>query len=355
MKNPNHVFFILIVFLLFVSCRKESYELVEAPKETTLKANSVAATLIQRTSMNDGSNDNIIDNANCFNIKLPINVRANNQQINISTEADYNLIEAVFDEFSTDVNVLEITFPIIIIRNDFSEAIVRTKAALTDLSSTCLGENIVDEDIECLDFVYPIRASLFNKTTELTNTLTITDDKQLYSLVDDLAKELVITVDFPINVVLSDDTETVINDLDVLEAVIEEANNSCDEDDDFDYNDDDILTIEEQEFVDLLTACNLVIEEFELNEQHLEGNYVQYYFVFNADGSIDANLDGDATQGTWSVITNVNNKLQLSIILDSLTDLNGDWSLHEINPEDSGSSIELKHGEYEIAFRQNCG
>lgn len=353
MNKPNRVFFIILVFLLLISCRKEAYELVEAPKETSLGINSAVASLLQRTSMNDGSNDNIIDRANCFNIELPVTVRANGQEIIVESESDFDRIETIFDEFNTDEDVLDITFPIEIVLNDFSEVTVANNTELTSLASGCLGENDDDDDIECVDFVYPITASLFNKITELTSKVTITDDKQLYGFVDDFNENIVITMDFPVTMVLPDGLETAINDLIVLESFIEGADNSCDEDDDFDYNDDDVPNISEQEFADLLASCKLLIEEFELNGQDLSSTYNQYIFNFNSDGSISADLNGVISTGTWSAST-TNNVQVLSITMDSLTDLNNAWNLNEIETENNGVKIELKKNGDEIEFKQDC-
>ena len=40
--------------------------------------------------------------------------------------------------------------------------------------------------------------------------------------------------------------------------------------------------------------------------------------------------------------------------MDSLTDFNNDWRLHEINLEDDGTRIKIEKGENEIKFKQVC-
>lgn len=353
-RIKNQIFFIILVFLMLLSCRKDGYELVEVPLGMNLEANSRVATLMLRTSINDGSNDNIIDRANCFNVRLPIIVDANNQQIIVNSENDFDLVEAVFDEFSNDEDMLEITFPIEVVLSDFSEVGLNTQAEFTDLVNSCAGENVDDDDIECIDFLYPINAFMYNKTKESTSRISITDDKQLYNFINGLSANLVASIDFPIKMVHWDKTETTINNLNVLESVIETADNSCDEDDDFDYNDDDILTVQEQEFVALLTSCNLVIKEFELNGQDLENTYDQYVFIFNTNGSISADLNGAFSSGLWVLMTDNDDKLRLSIVMDSLIDFNNDWNLSEIKLEDGETIIKLKKDEDELEFHQNC-
>ena len=78
----NKIKFILILIAsinlsFFVSCRKDEIILTKAPEDKTLLANSVVANLMQRTSILDGSVDNIIDRANCILIKLPVSLIVN--------------------------------------------------------------------------------------------------------------------------------------------------------------------------------------------------------------------------------------------------------------------------------------
>lgn len=356
MKNPNHILFAMLAIIMLFSCKKESYELVTNPEETALETNSVIAILLQRTAMNDGSIDNIIDKANCFTIELPVTVNANNQEVVVTSEDDFNRIEAIFDRFSTDEDILELRYPIQITLNDFTEIIILNEAELFSRANECLGENKADDDIECVDFLYPISASLFDKTTELANRITITDDRQLYEFIDSLDENLVTNLDFPITVTLSDGTETILNNLSNLESFIAAADDECDEDDDYDYNDDDIYTMSEQQFVDVLTVCNLIIEEIHVNDQDLTNSYDQYDFTFHTYGTVDAVLDGAISFGIWSV-TSANEDLILHIMMDSLSDLTEDWIVHEIELEDNNTNkIELKNiDDDEVEFLQNCG
>lgn len=350
LKNTFRVFYFILVFLLFASCRKEGYELIEAPNEKNLEANSSIANLMLRTSMNDGSYDNIIDNANCYNVQLPITVTANGQEITISSVADYDQIETIFDTSNSDQDVLIIQYPITVRGIDYLETQVNSQEVLNALASACSGENVEDDDIECVDFVYPISASVYNKITELTSRAVITTDRELYGFIVGLNDNLIVNVEFPISLTLSDGTVIIINDLIDLESVVEAAKDDCDEDDDYDYNDDDG---DETDFRELLISCRWMVEEFEYNDQNLTANYSSYVFIFNGDGTISAEDAGNNYSGNWS-ITSLNGSLTLNLTMDSLTDFNNDWRLHEINLEDDGTRIKIEKGENEIKFKQVC-
>ena len=142
--------------LLNTSCRSEENELVESPENETLEANSNVANLLQRTAQNDGSDDNIIDNASCLDIELPVTVIVDGLEITVNTEADLDLIEDIFDEFDDDEDILEILFPITIVLADFTEVTINSFDELEELAEDCAGENEDDDDIECADIQYPI-------------------------------------------------------------------------------------------------------------------------------------------------------------------------------------------------------
>lgn len=362
MKTYDRGLFILLIFQVFISCSKESFELEQASKEKLLETNTEIADLMLRVSMNDGSNDNIIDMANCFNIQLPVNVEANGQELTIESEDDYNRIEVIFDASRTDEDLLNIQFPITIIETDYSEVQISNIDELRDLANECTGENIDDEDIECIDFIYPITAATFNTNTELTNRITLTNDKQLYELIHSLNESLVINIDFPITIRLFDGTELAINDLFELENRISEAKDICDEDDDFDYNDDDEeeeegdhTNVTESEFTNLLTSCNWAVEEVHVGGTDATSTYGSYAFTFNTNGTVIADNTDTNVSGTWSITTKNNDNLYIVINMDApLTDFNNEWILVEINGEDDGTRMEIEIGEDELKLKQEC-
>ena len=71
----------LILSSILSSCRKEERELIQTPEDEILEANTNIASLIRRTASNDGSLDNIVDKANCFDIAFPYTVNVNGVDI----------------------------------------------------------------------------------------------------------------------------------------------------------------------------------------------------------------------------------------------------------------------------------
>ncbi|GAA3653968.1 hypothetical protein GCM10022397_43130 [Flavivirga jejuensis] len=330
--------------MLLTSCRTEETELIEAPEDEVLVPNSKIADLILKTSSNDGSNDNIIDFSNCFNIDLPIGVTANNQKINVSSKDDYKIIEYIFDEEDDDTDTIDITYPITISLKDHSKVTINNHTELLSYSNNCNGENEQDDDIECLDFKYPISASVFNTENELIDVITVSSDNNLYNLVDNLSVTDFVTINFPITVILLDGTELNVNNLVELETIIETYNNDCDEDDDYDYNDDDCDDCEPDQLTTVLTTCvDWTVDKLERDNNNLDNVYDGYTFNFFTNGTLSVFWANTTVYGTW-VASGIGNNITVTINVPSLPYCNNDWVLHEISKY-SETKIDLRVGD----------
>ncbi|WP_297763151.1 hypothetical protein [uncultured Muriicola sp.] len=346
---------LMLASLSLISCRKEEAILIEGPASETLKANSTVANLLLRTAMNDGSNDNIVDNANCFSLGFPFTVFVNGWEITVTSEEDLDTVEDILDEFDDDEDTIEIEFPIIIVLSDFSEQEINSIEEFEDFADDCEGENEYDDDIECLDLEYPITASVFNSNNELIDTITFTTDEELYNFLDDLEDEDIVNINFPITVILADGTEVSIPNLDALEEIIDEVKDDCDEDDDYDYNDDDCDNCSTEGLSDFITACEgWYVKDLERNDMDLTDQYVGYTFTFSADGSITAETATESFTGTWESSGSGNN-ISVIISIPDLSDFNANWMLHELEQEGNERQVDLRmENDDELEFRSNC-
>ncbi len=346
----------LLLFILgFSSCRTEEIELIQANEDEVLVADSNAALLVQRTASNDGSIDNIIDRANCFEIIFPYSVNANGQLITLNSNADFAIVECVFDETDDDIDALSINYPVTIRFPDFSEIQVNTIDDLTNFSNSCNGENIVDDDIECIDFQFPVIASIFNSNSELLDTLSLESDSQLYNFVVNIDENDIVGINFPINVTLADNSTILINDINALEIAITNAINACDEDDDFDYNEDDCDDCTLNEIADLLTSC----EDWNVNILRRENNtnyddlYDTYEFNFFDNGTMSVFWNTTTVTGTW-VASGTGNAIEVIIDVPDLPLCNNDWILREIKNCSTETEVDFRLGIDRIQYIKNC-
>lgn len=345
----------LFTMILFTSCRTEEIESIQAPPEETLSVNSIVANLMQQITMNDGSNDNIIDSSNCFNVQLPVTVIVNGSEFIVNSEDDYEEIEDVFDEFDDDDDDIIITFPIVIILNDFTEITINNYTEFYSYSSNCNGENESDDDIECIDFQYPITASIFNSENELISAVTFINDNQFYDFIDEIDENDFVSIDFPISVVLSDGTQITINNLIELEDTIEIFSDDCDEDDDYDYNDDDCDNCDTNQLEAILTSCSdWVVDKLERDGIDYDNYYDDYLFNFFTDGTISVLDSGDTVYGTWSS-SGVANNIMVTINIPNLDYCNNDWYLHEIDQGLNETKVDFRVGDDDrLRYENNC-
>lgn len=347
--------YLLFILLAFSSCRKEETEFIQEPEEEVLVANSNIATLIERTSSNDGSVDNIVDRANCFDIAFPYEVNVNGTPLTVNSQEDYAFIECVFDESDSDTDTLNINFPITIVLADFSEIIINNIAEFNTYSNGCNGENVADDDIECIDFQYPIEASTFNPNNELLETVILENDNDLFDFVQDINDDTIVTIDFPVTVILADNSEVIINNFTELETTIANAINTCDEDDDYDYNDDDCNDCTTAQVETLLTSCsNWQVDKLERNAMDYDDAYEGYDFNFFTDGTMSVFWNTTTVYGTWTTSGSGNN-LEVLIDVPALPLCNNNWILHEIDNCSDDTKVDFRVGDDDrLRYENDC-
>lgn len=346
---------LISITICFTSCRTEDEIIIDPPTGETINAGSTLADLLNRTALKDGSLDNILDNANCLSVQLPIDVTVNGVTLTIIDEDGYEEVEDIFDDFSDDTDVITINYPITVIFEDYTTQSVSSDAELASLAANCPEDNELDDDIECIDFVYPITASVFNQNNEVINTIIINNDNDMYDFVDDLEDFTAVTINFPITVILSDGSQVVINSIQELQREIEMADDTCDEDDDFDFDDDDCDDCTTSALENLFNACAVwEVDDLERNDADLDAQYANYTFTFNADGTLTATENDTVQNGTWSA-NGTGNSIRFIIDIPNLTDLNGSWTIEEIERETGEAAFELHIGDDELSFESSCG
>ncbi|TYP77330.1 hypothetical protein [Aquimarina intermedia] len=296
LRSIFRLIFVSFICSLVIGCQDNEPETLEVQEENVFQTNSQLANLIQKISLSDGSKDNIIDNANCVSILLPITVTVNDTLLTVKNEDDFQLIENIYEDSDSNTDVLIIKFPITITLEDHMQQIVADQNELEVYVNQCNGENELDDDIECVNFKYPLELKVAVIGRSVPNTFNIVTDKELYDFLENAEEETIISLTFPITLINSNDEEITISNLDELENYIEEVMDDCDEDDDFDYNDDDSMVL-----ADFLTNGNWIVDEYSEKEEDLTVNYSNYVFKFETDGTVSANNGQQVVPGSWLI------------------------------------------------------
>jgi len=341
---------ILLLFCIF-SCQTEENIIAPDQEGVNIPISNLTAQLMRNVATNDGSLDNIIDNASCVEIELPITVVIDAIELNIDSTEDFEFIEVIYDEFDDDEDTLEIIFPITIVLPDFTKIIINSAEELTTYTDDCPNENEIDDDIECVDFQYPLVFSFFDNAADVIDMVTINSDQDLFNFISILNQDDAVSVNFPIQLMLFDGQIIEVNNVSTLENTIINSLDACDEDDDNDPNDDDILDITFEELTFALTECIWLIDELVQNDEILtafEGATID----FNLDGSVSVNQDNIVYSGSWAINV-LDTNFRLSIDIDDLDIFNNNWIIHEFNTEDT-NEVELRLGIDKVSLIQDC-
>ncbi|RAJ11775.1 hypothetical protein LY08_02660 [Olleya aquimaris] len=336
MSIKKFLFLSLILLTILMSCQNEETNISNPQQDEIIDSNSLTANLMTRTALNDGSTDNIIDYANCLEVVLPVTVTANGVTITIESYTDYNALEALLDAFTNDADQVVITFPITVILSNYTELVINSQQELEAQIENCNGENEYDDDIECIDFQYPISFSIYNTDFQVIETITINNDEALYNFLQSLNGPVLASLNFPVTLVLATGETIEVNSNQELEVAISEAEDDCDEDDDYDYNDDDDCTE---------AAIELALKEclWEITTYNNTNVFNDYYIDFDSNyGFVVYDLSGNIIHdGTWAISENSVGEFIIEFNTN-WQDLNGAWSIENCNDTDEYNLVNIQ-------------
>ena len=334
---------ILFALFAFTSCQDEVTEIENPNEQETIVPNSSLASLMSIIATNDGSIDDILDNASCFSVELPVTIVVSDITIIIETEADLAELEDLLDDVSVD-DALDFIFPITIIYSDYSEIIIENADQLQTFIDECIETD--NDVIECADFVYPISFSVFNSGFNLVETVLIESDEALYDFLNELEEEdnaLIVSLNFPVTLEYNngDIIEVITNE--ELANAIQAAEQFCEDDTDNCVEDDVLLGLLEcpWDFTDGTDS------------------YDNYQLIFNSNGSLEISegMAASAIGGYWDLSSSDDGIVVLSISeLTAFQDsLEGEWLVVSCNIDDySVNELTLSQGNLELNLEQDC-
>lgn len=334
----NHAILLAFFALLtFSSCQDEATEVNSPDEQEVITPSSPLASFMSNVTANYGAYDDILDDASCFSIELPVTIIVSDITITIETEADLEQLEDLFEELVDDEDFLDFVFPITIIFNDYTEIVIENEDQLENFINECDDD---DDVIECIDFVYPISFSVFNSDFNIVDTVTIENDEALYNFLEALEEDdnsLIVSLNYPVTLEYANGETIEVNSNQELSDAIEAAEDDCD-DDDYDCNEEDIT--------ELLIEC-----PWDINDAN--NDFEIHQMIFYEDGTLQI-TEGDATVfigGNWEV-DSTDNGLVLNIteLTAYQDDLGGEWLIVECDDDE----LDIVRGDYSIELEQDC-
>ncbi len=208
------------ICFLIASCQEEEREFINPDTVDTIPQTSLLSTLLKNVVTHDGSFDDRVDGGNCYSINLPYDIVLNGHQYRIDSPEDYTQIS-----YKDKVSIV---FPITITFYNYKEQLVDDQKTLDRIATNC---STTDDDIECVDFVYPMSFSVFYPATNTFETVEILHDQQVYTFMDVLEEDVAIAIQYPIALQLHTGVQTkAAHNTDLLNGILKHGM-SCDEND----------------------------------------------------------------------------------------------------------------------------
>lgn len=327
MKIKHFIQLALLAFL-FGSCQKDSSVINENQNPSNIIPNSPLANLLSRTSQNPTSFDNVIDTTSCFRVQLPVSINVNTQDITVTNQDDYQLVQNAIDANSNDDDIVHFYFPITIQYQNFTTQVISNSDQLHDAIESCSEDDGFDE-IDCIAINYPISINIYDSNNQVANTISIQSNSQLFNFITTLSNGIIAAIVYPISVTNSNGQNTVINSNAALETFIDNSIDEC----------DDSGGGSNTTFATTITSGSWHVSYF-YKDQDETVEYTGYHFTFINNGTINVIKNTNNSIGSWSTYTDSGqNKINLSFDDSNLDELDEDWVIIEY----SATTIRLKH------------
>ena len=222
---------LLLVALLGLTGCMESYEDVQYPDENeVISLNSSFERQLINITLLDGSIDNVLDNASCLTVKLPVEAYLNDELYQINTYSDLQAFETAYQEEITSRDQFRLVYPIRVINEKYQETEISNAIDLELQAQNCV-EGGTDSDIECIDFVYPLEVVSYDPIYQSAKVESIPNDNELYYLLSNRKTEEVLGFGYPITVMDHQGEQVAISGNDAMQNLINDAVSTCDEGD----------------------------------------------------------------------------------------------------------------------------
>lgn len=209
----------LLIVCVLISCQQEEFTVIE---EDTNEETGLAVqlrSLLQNVTSHDGTFDDMVDKSSCFSINFPYTVMYEGEPYQINSAAD--LVPFNTNDKLTPIYPIEITYA------DYeSNRIEDHEEFLTEVNR-CDAGMLYDEMVTCLDLVYPVRLALYDASQGDFQTLILDHDKQTFEWLGAYPSDLVVSMNYPMEVIWESGVTQLIEDDLALEQVILDAKDLC--------------------------------------------------------------------------------------------------------------------------------
>lgn len=312
----------LTTLTIFTSCQSEENEQVGTNPNAN-SSTSQTAENYERTAMNDGSEDDFLDNNSCTELLFPLTATINGQEITLISSLDYEKVLEIMGEFNDDDDTVIFNFPIRVKLSNYTELTVASEADFNELKTQCEeASNAMEEAISCVNISFPITMLTYDVNIEQTGTVVVQSEEQLYNFMTDLNSDEYFSVKYPITVTLSDGTTVQVNSDAEFQDSIEECTSYEEEEETAEETADEVEAI--------ISKSKFKVESFIEAGINKANEYADYTIEFTNDLKLVARNTVNTTleniEGTYSVSSDIKVFLNISFASNTaLSALSNDW------------------------------
>ena len=308
----------MVVFFLLLSGCQEPIEIIDPiDTETTFDNQSDLFELLYKVTLLDGSLDNILDDGSCVQVILPVDLAFGTETFTIASQDDFQTLAIKMSTMGLSTEELVFQYPIKIKTSHYELLTVSNRDELEEYTDECIRDGS-DMDIECVDLVYPIDLTTYNKLTEESSSETVDSDADFHGFLKNMSSDDLVSFDFPVSLISYEGTDLIASANSELVTTLSSFESACDEQDDIEFDFEVDL-----QFIEWLIQNDWYIHHF-YDKTQLYPELRALKISFKEDGTIY--LDSEITDNSWSVYEFEDDlELQLSFTDEPLTLANVNW------------------------------
>ncbi len=224
----------LLVAGCLSGCQEEFVVITEPDKESAFTQSDTIADLILKVTLKDGSFDNVIDKCSEINIEFPYSVRVRNNIIDIHSPEELDSLQQALHQNSKSI---QIVFPVTVSFSDYSTMVLSNRGELMRIQNRYIHRKY-DDDIECIDFIYPIEMDLYDTLFQKQEYRHVRNDKAFHGILKG-KKDFIFEIEYPVLMEISDSVIVEVNNNSELKHAIRNSIGTCDENDEVEVEEED--------------------------------------------------------------------------------------------------------------------
>jgi hypothetical protein len=274
----------LTLCLLIVSCGTEEV-VVAFAQEDNLVSNTALRQKVMRVAQHPTTIDDFIDECSCFSVKMPYTLLVGNDEVTVSSEADYQQVYDMLNASNYDFDFITfMTSPITVIYADYHEEDLNILQFM-DAVEACSQQQA---ELSCVDLVYPVGIKTYDSQNVLAQSFEVGSKEALHGFLNTVDTYAAAVFNYPLDFQDPDNNIVPVNDNEELETTIDTYADDC-----------GVLYPANAELINAITTGTWHVSYF-YNNGDLTYNYNNYNFTFNNDGSIAVTGSVTDITGYWT-------------------------------------------------------